>query len=153
MIISLLIGYCVKKSALKVDCHSANGFMESFMPVFCGAIDLGNQLYHENKMAGFLHIGEALKILPPRLKLAVETEENLLCAAGTPEQTIGYYIQENRAKLSDLFCVVIAKGIAVSVYVSRKNIVVVDSHSNGQHGGRLCVHSSNDFPNNCFHNF
>ncbi|XP_057307482.1 uncharacterized protein LOC130645491 [Hydractinia symbiolongicarpus] len=143
VVISLLLGFAVKKSNYELDFSSWSALKDILLPIYCGAIDIGNYLYRTNKKSGFLHTAEALQILSSNM-LSLTEERNVFF--GTRDNSLLSYISDKRSECND---VVVVKGVAMSVFIDHTRIIFIDTHRNDQRGGKICSAKKLDFENLC----
>ena len=112
------------------------------MPFYCGSVDVGNYLYEDNCAEGFLHIQEALEILPKTIGLEIVEEKNFYMSA-TGDNTILNCLQSFHIFPEDYFAIFIINGIAFSAYSVGTRIVLVDSHAHNDYGGKFDIMNVN----------
>lgn len=135
MIIALLMGYLVRgvKSTMDIEI-----LFNRILPLFCGAIDIGNYLYERCGAMGLLYVEEAISALPTSIDVHILEETNVHIK-GSGENTLFSYFQNMDDEDIHCFYVLVIKEKAFSIFPSRNGITVIDTHCHGQYGGSISV--------------
>lgn len=149
VVISVLMGYVFLKSKILQEniSYRSTAFINMFLSLLCGAIDTGNYLYNFNELSGFIHIMEAMEVIPPGIDVTV-TEERNIYYNNDSELSLAPYLQQHREKetAGSCFCVVVAGGKAFSLFLDRNKVFFIDSHENGDYRGRFCIIETQNSP-------
>jgi len=143
-IIALLMGSMLCRTALPIDISDTD--METLyrhiVPLFCGAIDFGNLIYDLNCAIGFLHVKEASDMLPPSIAFDIMFERNVFIS-GYGEDSLYQFVLSVSCDIN-CFIVAIFDSKAFLLYVSSDKVIVVDSHSHNDLGGKIMYLDIND---------
>lgn len=135
VIIALLMGYLVRgvKSTMDIEI-----LFNRILPLFCGAIDIGNYLYERCGAMGLLYVEEAISALPTSIDVHILEETNVHIK-GSGENTLFSYFQNMDDEDIHCFYVLVIKEKAFSIFPSRNGITVIDTHCHGRCHGWLDI--------------
>lgn len=146
VIISILMGYgFCDQSDWMLDCNTLKELYNKLVAIFCGAIDLGNTFYELHKLSGYLQVPEALDLLPPSFKLELIDEQNVH-SSNDEVPNLQSYVRQMLHHTNGHFCIIVGNGKAVSLYVDRHKIIIIDSHENQAFGGVFHVLTWDNLP-------
>ena len=145
VLISLVFGNVVlKKQPTLFENFLDPRFSTTILPFLCGAIETGNIIYDHAGISGFLYVTEAIEILPENFSLSVIFERDFF-PQPNGENSLGVFLDELATYPDNTFCVLVTSGYAHTCLYRNDKIFVVDSHANGDFGGKVCMYANNNY--------
>ena len=138
VLISLIMGYMyVTENCDPVS--SISSIVDRLLPLFCGAIHVGNYLHSESGFTGMLHIEEALALLPPELPMELVEETNLQGNVTLDGSIFGYY-KTVHSMLDKLSFTVLIIGMKAFCLCKYGNLLIgFDSHEHEPFGSKIFI--------------
>ena len=138
VLISLLFGFSFLQRCNVEDVRhfNPNALFKTLLPLFCGAIELGNFVYDKYNCNGLLLVQEALKLLSPDIQMDVIDEQNFQV---NNQSTMDFLRNLPSENTSGIFTVLVIGANAFPVFNVNGKLLIVDSHGNGQFGGKFVL--------------
>lgn len=139
MIIALLSGYSfTSKRSVFSEFTSTLNILENVLPLLCGCLDIGNEIYKNNKCSGFLHIMDGSKLMPPNMAVQIIAEGDCFLRGSTSLDSSLF--NNLRLTSSNQFAVIVKASKAFAVTVSPfGKYIFIDSHSSGEFGASVSI--------------
>lgn len=138
VIISLLMGYMVRSTSSVFSNTDLDILCDKLVPLYCGAVDVGNGIYENSNATGLLHIKEAFDTIPETITLELIDEQNLF-VNGSGNNTIFSHLQNIQNYSQDHFSILIIDGMAFSVYATGSSVLSINTHCHGLYGGKFTI--------------
>jgi len=128
----------------------ANTLVKNILPLFCGAVSSGNDIYTESKETGYLNIDEGLLYTPFNFDIVEEKNPFISNSEANTSNTLEGYLKGNPFIDKMRFLVLIVNERAVSIFCTGMHFIIIDSHENGCYGGKITVVEIENFEENIF---